>query len=240
MRSIRSRAGLSAAALASAVMLLTGCASDKEISEPAVEEIDDAIVSDTDIDTGIAVPLPSAEAKRDFTAVVDNSTRRFYEVGAVETVVVGEDRRSNIYLPNFDRGAIAFYTYLGEGDNGEETIFGEFLLDLEAFSPWRAERVVYSEIFASTYDEITETIEYNVTLTPEGNYVVADDAVGSTTYFVENNLIVGREFRSSEPDSVSGRSFIQYNVGETETDIANDLLETLTEDQLASLFPESD
>lgn len=205
---------------------LTGCSGSSPIEEQ--EESQDSM----------AVPLPSDAAKTDFDSIVLNSAERFSKAGAVETFAIEEDQFSIIYLPDYERGSVAARVFFSQSE-GEESqeLAAQWLYGLEEFSVWQADRVVNSDAFAEAYEDIEETIEYNVTFTPEEGYVVADSTGNSVKYFVENNLISGRELRSIENDSIIGRSHIQYNVGATENSIIDDLVEQTTNEELDTLFP---
>lgn len=206
-------------------IVLTGCSDSTPVEEQ--EESQDSIT----------VPLPSDAAKTDFDSIAMNSTERFYRAGAVETFALEDDQFSIIHLPNYELGGIAVRAFFSESEGAEgQELAAQWLYGLEEFSAWQADRVVNSAAFADAYEDIEQSIEYNVTLTPEGEYVVADDAGNSTKFFVDNNIITGRELRSVEDDSAIGRSYIQYNVGESETTIVDALVEQSTDEELEALF----
>jgi hypothetical protein len=214
-------------------LLLAGCAQGETaedttaISQPNNESIEDSAESD-----GLVIPLPSDEAKIKMRDVVSNSNFRFGEVGAVESYALEDETISFVFLPNYERGPAAFQVTRGDG----EIFDASWEYSLNAFSVWTADRVVNSARFVELYDDIDTTIEYHVTEMPGNKFIIADDRGNSTTYFVENNLITGRELTAVDSNQVIGRSYIQYNVGQAENELIESLVSQTPADQLEALF----
>jgi len=208
---------------------LAACAdSNSEPTVGAVSESEESLSNPVGEDGTLVVPLPSVEAKRAFIDVVENSVDRFYRIGAVETFRTNDGFESSaVYLPNFEPSPVAFNVSVNE----DQEVVADWVPGMNTFSARLAEELV----FASQFEAIGREIKYSVLQMPDGRFIVSDEIIGASTYFVENNLIVGRELLS-DAGEVIGVSRIEYRVGQLEIDIAQQLVEQSDQEELDLLF----
>lgn len=225
MLQVISRVTAIAVSAAVALTLLSGCSSEDSVDlEDSASEEAVTFGPTGDEEGTFVVPLPDQAAKDAFIAIASKSAQRFYELGIVETYVFEEGEESFIYDPNYDLGPVAVVIF--ETENSDN--YGiDFIYDFAPFSVFMAIDLVRQQD--------TEIVDYNVTRLDEKTFVVSDTQLGSRTYYVEDNLIVGWNLIDNDYKTI-GRSYVTYLVGEEERVFIDSLVEQSSDEQLEAIF----
>lgn len=209
-------------AAAALALSAAGCSAE-EVTELAPE---DATVSfgPQGEDGSFVLPLPTEEAKSEFIVIAGKSAQRFYELGLVETYVYEGGEDTFIYDPNYELGPAAAVVFENEEGDGYGV---DWVYNFAPFSPFMAIDLVRQED--------TEIVDYNVTRLDDNTYVVADTQIGSRTYYVQDNVIVGWNVIDNDRKTI-GRSYITYLIGQEEKVILDTLVEGSSQEDLDLIF----
>lgn len=212
-------------ALLSAGLLTFSLASCSVADEPA-EAPEDTTKSfgPQDEDGSFVVPLPTEEAKNEFIVIAGKSAQRFYELGLVETYVYEGGEDTFIYDPNYELGPAAAVVFSPE-DKDEYGV--DWIYNFAPFSTFMAIDLVRQED--------PEIVDYNVTRVDENTYVVADTQLGSRTYYVQDNVIVGWNLIDNDRKTI-GRSYITYLIGQEQKAILDTLVAGSSQEELDNIF----
>lgn len=201
---------------------MAGCSTPEEIA--AEPEETTATLGPQDEDGSFVVPLPTDEAKSEFIVIAGKSAQRFYELGLVETYAYEGGEDTFIYDPNYELGPAAAVVF--ETDDGDG--YGvDWVYNFAPFSPFMAIDLVRQDD--------PEIVDYNVTKVDDNTYVVADTQIGSRTYYVQDNVIVGWNVIDNDRKTI-GRSYITYLVGEDEKVILDTLVAGSSQEDLDLIF----